>query len=268
MSKITKITLQKRNKGRYNIFLDRGQGEEYAFSVDEDVLIKYQLKKGLELDEEYLKTLIEEDEKKKTYHLALNYLSYRMRSIDEIKKYLLKKERVEEHIDEVIQTLIEQKLLDDHEFARAFVQTKRLTQVKGPLKLKQELMQKGVSKTDIEEVIQTIPKEEQINEARKWLEKQANKSTKHSNRAYKDKLAIQLQSKGYSHSIINEALHHVEIEKEGDDEWEALCYQAEKVEKKYQGKYERWEYVQRFKQALYRKGFAAELIERYIDQKL
>ena len=46
---ITKITTQKKNKERYNIFMDEGKGEQYAFSVDEAVLIKYQLKKGMEL---------------------------------------------------------------------------------------------------------------------------------------------------------------------------------------------------------------------------
>ncbi|MGV3466194.1 MAG: recombination regulator RecX, partial [Heyndrickxia sp.] len=42
---ITKITVQKNLSDRYNIYLD----EEYAFSVDEDVLTRFQLRKGKEL---------------------------------------------------------------------------------------------------------------------------------------------------------------------------------------------------------------------------
>lgn len=49
MPVITKITAQKKLKDRYNIFTDAGDGEKYAFSVDEDVLIKHQLKKGWNL---------------------------------------------------------------------------------------------------------------------------------------------------------------------------------------------------------------------------
>lgn len=44
---ITKISTQKKNTERFNIFLD----DKYAFSVDADVLVKFELKKGKELDD-------------------------------------------------------------------------------------------------------------------------------------------------------------------------------------------------------------------------
>ena len=43
---ITKITTQTKRTDRYNIFID----EKYAFSVAEEVLLKFQLKKGKEID--------------------------------------------------------------------------------------------------------------------------------------------------------------------------------------------------------------------------
>ena len=46
MPTITKITTQTKRTDRYNIFID----EKYSFSVDEDVLLKFQLKKGKEID--------------------------------------------------------------------------------------------------------------------------------------------------------------------------------------------------------------------------
>lgn len=51
MAIITKITTQQKNQDRFNIFMDygKGKGEEFAFSVDSDVLIKFQLKKGWNL---------------------------------------------------------------------------------------------------------------------------------------------------------------------------------------------------------------------------
>jgi regulatory protein len=42
MPYITKISAQKNNEERVNIFLD----EKYAFSVDLDVLVKFDLRKG------------------------------------------------------------------------------------------------------------------------------------------------------------------------------------------------------------------------------
>ena len=38
---IKKITVQKRNTDRYNVFFDDGKDGQYAFSVSEDILIKY-----------------------------------------------------------------------------------------------------------------------------------------------------------------------------------------------------------------------------------
>ncbi|MER2172951.1 MAG: hypothetical protein ABS938_20245, partial [Psychrobacillus psychrodurans] len=47
MPVITKIARQKNNNERYNLYLD----EKYAFSLDEAVLIKYQLSKGKVIEE-------------------------------------------------------------------------------------------------------------------------------------------------------------------------------------------------------------------------
>ena len=43
LATITKISIQKKAVDRYNIFLD----DNYAFSVTEDILIKFNLRKGL-----------------------------------------------------------------------------------------------------------------------------------------------------------------------------------------------------------------------------
>ncbi|GAE36400.1 recombination regulator RecX [Halalkalibacter akibai] len=265
MAVISKITVQKKNKSRYNLFLSRGRGEEYALSVDEDLLLKHGLKKGLELDEEKLIQLINEDEKKKAYFLAINFLSYRMRSVDEIRVYLRKKEKEEQHIDEVIKELLEKKLLDDQEFASSYVRSKQLTVLKGPMKLKQELIQKGVQESVIERALEQFTKSDQIEAMVKWLEKQNTTSAKKSNQALKEKLSIQLQSKGFSRDAIKEAVRQVDLENDKEEEWEAICFQGDKVKRKLEGKYPDWEFKQRVKQNLYRKGFPMDLIERYIN---
>lgn len=262
---ITKISVQKRNKSRYNLFLDRGKGEEYACSIDEDLLIKHRLKKGLEIVEEDLINLIDEDEQKKTYYLAIHFLSYRMRSISEMRAYLIRKEREERHIEAVIQQLIDEKLLNDQAFAEAYIQTKKKTVMKGPQRLKQELMEKGIKSSIIEETIEQFSISEQVDQLSKWLERQKGRNHKRSNKAFLDKLVIQLQRKGFSLEIIKEALNDVQLTKEKDDEWEAICYQGEKILTKYAKKYDGWELWQRVKQSLYQKGFSLELIEQFLS---
>lgn len=85
---ITKISTQKKNTERFNIFLD----DKYAFSVDADVLVKFELKKGKELDDLDIIEIQYGDEVKKGFNRALDFLSYRMRSTKEVEDHLKKKE--------------------------------------------------------------------------------------------------------------------------------------------------------------------------------
>lgn len=46
MPKITKIEVQKKNKERFNLFLD----EQFEMGIDIDTLVKFNLKKGQQLE--------------------------------------------------------------------------------------------------------------------------------------------------------------------------------------------------------------------------
>lgn len=65
MTVITKITTQKNSAERFNVYIDQGKGEEFAFGVDANVLIQYDLKKGRVLDEFELAEIQFADEEKK-----------------------------------------------------------------------------------------------------------------------------------------------------------------------------------------------------------
>ncbi len=91
MAVITKIEVQKRSKERFNIYIDKGQGEEYGFSVDQVILIKHGLQKGLEIDEIELGNILYNEEVQKAYLQAISYLSYQMRTKQEIEDFLQKK---------------------------------------------------------------------------------------------------------------------------------------------------------------------------------
>lgn len=91
MAVITKIEVQKRTKERFNIYIDKGQGEEYGFSVNQVTLIKHGLQKGLEIDEVELANILYNEEVQKAYLQAISYLSYQMRTKQEVEEYLRKK---------------------------------------------------------------------------------------------------------------------------------------------------------------------------------
>ena len=142
---ITSIQAQKR-PGRYNIYL----GEEYAFPVDEELIIKYMLHKGMVLSPAFQEELKVEDVSRKAYQRALNYLSYGLRSEKEVRDDLKEKE-FEEQADEVIERLKEQRLIDDLEYAKSFVRTSANLNRKGPSVIQNELFRRGIDKLSIEE---------------------------------------------------------------------------------------------------------------------
>lgn len=261
---ITKISVQKNNKNRYSIFSESGKGEEYAFSVDEDVLIKYQLKKGMELDDLPVSEILYQDDIRKAYNLALHYLAHRMRSEGEVREYLTKKEVAAPTIHEAINRLYKYKFLDDDEFAKAFVRTQMNTTDKGPEVVKIGLKEKGINEKLMDEAIREYPFEKQIEKAEQLANKLIIKNRKDSSRILKQKLEQFLIRKGYSFSVIQLVMEDSVTEKEVEEELTALRFQGEKLQRKH-SKLTGFEYKQKIKQGLYNKGFSIELIDRYLE---
>ncbi|MFC0521996.1 recombination regulator RecX [Pontibacillus salicampi] len=266
MAKLTRITTQKRNKNRYNVFLDRGDGEAYAFSVDEELLIQYMLHKGMELDEETIKTLVEKDDFHKAYSLAVNYLSYRMRSDKEMRTYLSDKEVDEEKIEYVVGRLKEEGYLNDEEFAKALVRTRVLTSSKGPMLVKKELYEKGITENGILDALEHYTFEDQIEKTTKFVQKRLKQDGKKSFKEQIQKMKQTLMQKGYTNDAIQEAISSIADEKDEDAEWEAVVVQGEKALRKYASKAEGYELRHKVKGALYRKGFPFEYIDRFIEE--
>jgi regulatory protein len=262
MAIITKITVQKKNKERYNIYLD----EEYAFSVDEAILITYHLRKGLEVTKELLEEVVVEDHLRKAYQATINYLSYRMRSIKEVRDYLIKKEFEVDVINKIVDRLKKENYLNDSEFAKAFVQSRLNLTLKGPDAIKRELMEKGISETEVSNSLQLFKEEDQLEKASLFLRKKYPSKLKTSRSEQDRKMYTLLLSRGFTHDIVQKAFKafHDEAEVDNDEEWEAINHQGEKAFKKYRSESD-WETKQKVKQYLYRKGFSFDLIERFIE---
>lgn len=261
MSIITKITTQTKRIDRYNIFID----EKYAFSVDEDVLLKFELRKGMEIDSLLISQIQYQDDIQKAYSLALGYLAYRMRSEAEVRLFLKKKEMEETLINETIHKLYRFRYLNDLDFAKAYVRTHVSGGNKGPITLQLELKEKGIRENIIQEALLEYPFEVQVGQAKRLAEKSIKKEKNMSERALKQKLEQMLSRKGFSRDSIVMVLEDVRIEKNDEEEWDSLCFHAEKIVRRYRA-YEGFAFQQKVKQALYRKGFPLELIDRYLDE--
>lgn len=268
LTQITRITTQKKHKHRYNIFLDYNGQEEYGFSMDEDMLIKHRLQKGMELDEAMITTLKKQDDLHKSYTLAINYLSYRMRTKKEIYDYLVKKEVDEEQISTIMEHLEQEKLVNDQQFAENFVQTRIHTTSKGPRMVEQELKEKGVNTTVAEQAITSYTYEMQFDKAYHNAQKKLNQRSKHSFRQQMQKLQGHLMQKGFEQAVIKDVLAEMADQKDDEAEWEALLNQGDKVLRKYKQKWSGYTLTNKVKEALYRKGFTIEQINQFLESEV
>lgn len=268
MKKITRITTQQKNASRYNIFLDDGNGEAFAFGVDEAVLIEFRLRKGLELDEETIKKITQKERLYQFYTQSIHFLSYRMRTKKEIYDYLMKKELEPEYIEKIIERLTKEKLLNDREFAEMFVRTRMNTSSKGPKLIEQELREKGVSAAIIASVIPMYGYEEQYDKAYKFMEKKLRQSTKHAFRKRMEQLQMNLIRKGFASDVVKDVASEFSGELDTDEEWDALVFQGEKLVRRHAAKFSGYELRNKIKEGLYRKGFPFDLIERFIEEQI
>lgn len=264
MAIITRITTQKNNKGRYSVYIDNGNGEQFGFGVSEDVLIQFGLRKGLELHDELITKITFEDEVKKALHMCYDFLSHRMRSEHEVVTYLKKKEIDERIIAQVVKQLRKQNYVNDLEFAKSYIRDKKRLATKGPLLIVKELKEKGVREDDSRQALVEYSDEEQLEAAVQFITKKAKHATKESQKALRQKLGLQLQQKGFTYDIIQEALSKLP-EQSAEDEREALRKQAEKAHQRYK-KYTGFDYTRRMKQYLYSKGFSIEQINDVIEE--
>ncbi|MXX41370.1 MAG: regulatory protein RecX [Gemmatimonadetes bacterium] len=93
-----------------------------------------------------------DDQLQKAKDAAYRYLSYRTRSVAEVRDKLTEKDFAVEVVAEVIADLQRQQLLNDREFARRWVEA-RLPRAYGARKLAQDLRHKGVDAGVVDEVL-------------------------------------------------------------------------------------------------------------------
>lgn len=263
MRVITKIARQKNNPERYNIYLN----EEYAFPVDEAILIQFALTKGKVLEPYEIEEIAYEDEIRKAFNKALNFLSYQMRSEHEVKKKLLNLEFGEAVILEAIQKLKGYGFLNDETYSKALLETKKRTMKKGPRAIRQDMVKKGIGKKLQDDVLESFTHEEQLKLALELAEKTARSEAKKTPSQVKQKIQDMLMRKGYSFGITNEVLEQMTFER-AEDEWTTMVEtQGEKIWKKYASKYTSYELHMKVKQALYQKGFPIEVISCFLEEK-
>lgn len=196
------------SRAYYRLILSSGQ----ELLVHEETLLRYRLLTGKELDEPLLNEIQVEDQLQSGYAKALNYLSYRPRSVYEVKQYLAMREVSKQAIEQIINRLAEKGYLDDYSFARKWVNDRNRLKPRGINFLKAELRQKGIDDSTIEEVLSEIDKEEEIEKAMQIGRKKMIRLKSQPWHDVRPKIGRYLSQKGFTMDVILEILPILEEE--------------------------------------------------------
>lgn len=195
--KITAIKAQVKREGRYSIFVDG----KYAFSLSAESLLETGLINGQELDESDIQAYKKLSTDDKAYGLTLEYVVRRMRSEGELHDYFRRKKYEAELAEQIIAKLKGGGYVDDAEFARRWVENRRLMKATSVRRLQLELQQKRVSS----DIIQSVLAEDETDE-RQVLRELIAKKRKQSRYLDDHKLIAYLARQGFGYDDIKTVL--------------------------------------------------------------
>ncbi|MGB8214978.1 MAG: RecX family transcriptional regulator [Anaerolineales bacterium] len=177
-----------------NIYLDG----EFAFGLA--AIVAAWLRVGQELDEEKIVRLKAEDENESTYQKALHFLSYRPRTSAEVRQNLLKRGISESLMQETVNRLKSAGLVNDEDFARAWVENRNTFRPRGKTALRMELRRKGLSDEIVQSVLDTQGNEAALafEAARKYARRLAGLEWPE----FRQKLGGFLARRGFSYSTL------------------------------------------------------------------
>lgn len=200
MQKITALKPQKHNKERLNVYLDG----EFAFGLAMEAAVG--LAVGQTLSADRIAALQDEDAFSRAKERAMRYLSYRPRSVDEVRRNLLRKDVDEELVERVIAYLCEYSYLNDRDFASYWVEQRETFKPRGRLALQQELRQKGVARAIADEAVQEV---DEADAARRAAGKRVRRWSHLPYDEFRKKLGRYLQRRGFRYGVIRTTVDEI-----------------------------------------------------------
>lgn len=194
MSKITDLQIQQRNKTRVNVYVDG----EFCCALEMLTVMKLGLKIGQEITQSRLKEATVDSERAVAFDKAANYLSRGGKTVRQMREYLAKRGYDADVTEYVIAKLKEYRYLDDDAYARAYVEQNIST--KGSIRLKQELIAKGIPLSLAEKYTVEDP-EQALDNAVRLAEKYMRSKT--NDLKTLQRLQRYLLSRGFGYDVVN-----------------------------------------------------------------
>jgi regulatory protein len=154
--KITALEPQANNVERFNVYVDG----RFLLGANAAVVLQMGLGVEQELLPAQLEQLRSEEALQQAVDRAYDYLSYRPRSREEVRRYLRRKQTAPEIIDAALARLDRFELVNDREFATLWAENRQQFSPRGARAIKNELRMKGVGREVVDELISNEKDEE------------------------------------------------------------------------------------------------------------
>lgn len=190
-----------KTKRNPNIFVLKTDCGEFDFFSD--ILVRENIKKG-DIDSNKFFALHQESLVIIAFNMATKYISNRLKTEQQIKDYLYKKEFHKPTVDMVLEKLKSYDIINDANYAQSYAKANPMFSKN---KLKQKLYASGVKSDVVENSVAEVDDYEScIYHAEKYLRNKIKDKTTI------EKLVRRLQGMGYNWDVIKHALNEIKYE--------------------------------------------------------
>ena len=203
--KIEKYKKIKDNK--YKIYLSNNT----TIDVYDEVIIKNNLLYKKDIDEVDLNKIEKENIYQDIYNTAVKYIMVRLRSVNELRNYLLKKNYELDIVESIIIKLEKNGYLNDLIFTKAFINDKLNFTTMGKYKIKNELIKLKISPEIIENSLEEISEDKWIEKIDKLVSKYLKSNKKYSGNILRNKLYTYLFNLGHDTNLVIKSLNNYDF---------------------------------------------------------
>lgn len=200
----------------------KGNNVQISFDDSEPVILDYRtvldngLRKNDTIDEQFFEQLISESNFLKIKDSAFRLLGRRHHSTSELRTKLIKKKFPKMIIEKVLTDLTEKKMLDDEQFAVAYLEERSVKKKIGVNKLKAELFKRGIDRKIIEKVLLNVDSQLSYDQAMELAQRKmiSLRRKELDEKKLKSKIFSFLSSRGFESDVIMKVLSSYESDEE------------------------------------------------------
>jgi regulatory protein len=191
---ITAIERQKKRRGRVEVWVDG----ELRFDVSSALARSRGLRVGSTIDPSDIEEIVALDARQAAMHIAMSMLARRPHSQREVRRRLAMRRVDAPLIEETITKLISARLIDDGEFARAWVDARDRCSPRGQRLIASELRARGVEVDIASSAVAEVCEEDG---AYRLASKRVRGLAQADYRTFREKLGGHLQRKGFGWDV-------------------------------------------------------------------